>query len=42
MNGDLSPFAGLTSCDGEKLGVAKADLYGVLEMGTENDIGTLL
>lgn len=42
MNGDLSPLRGLTSCPGEKLGVVKAVLYGVLEMGTEYGLGVLL
>ena len=38
INGDLSPLAGLTSA-GEKPGVVKAVLYGVLGTGTEYEIG---
>lgn len=35
LSGDFPPFAGLTPCAGESVGVAKADLYGVLGTGTE-------
>ena len=41
-NGVLSPLAGLTSGAGEKLGVAKAVLYGVPKTGTEWGAGALL
>lgn len=42
MNEVLSPLAGLTRGAGEKVGVAKADLYGVVETGSEYGVGTFL
>jgi len=42
MKGDLSPLMGLKRRAGEKLGVEKADLYGVPERGTVYGIGMLL
>lgn len=40
--GVLSPLAGLINGAGEKLGVEKVVLYGVLESGTEYGIETVL
>jgi hypothetical protein len=40
--GVLSPLAGLMSGIGEKLGVEKVVLYGVLETDTEYGIETVL
>jgi hypothetical protein len=40
--GVLSPLAGLIRGAGEKLGVEKVVLYGVLESGTEKGIETVL
>jgi hypothetical protein len=40
--GVLSPLTGLIRGAGEKLGVEKVVLYGVLESGTEKGIETVL
>lgn len=41
-SGDFPPFEGLIACAGERVGVPKADLYGVVGTGTEYGTEILL